>query len=177
MRPPARVTALGLLRDFRAALATFKCNAEDALTANALDIRRASDWLAAQRQFWIRAVRTCQDEVTHAKAELARRQIYTPGERQPDCTQQIKALRLAQARLEHAEEKVERCKRWEPAWRRAAEEYEGPARQLAGLLEAETPKSLNLLDRLSGALDEYIAVAPRPAQSPAPAPVADPEAK
>src|SRR5438270_8322330 len=98
MHPPARVTSLDLLRDFHAALATFQSEAQDGLIANALDIRRALDWLAEKRQLWLRVVRECQDEVTHAKAELARKQVLLPGERQPDCTQEIKALRRALAR-------------------------------------------------------------------------------
>jgi hypothetical protein len=162
MKPPARVNSLDLLRDFRAAVATFKADGVDALTANALDIRRAVEWLAERRAFWVRAVRDCQDEVTHAKAELNRKQVLHPGDRQPDCTQEIKALRKAQARLEHAEDQVEKCKRWEPTLQRAADEYEGPARQLSDLLEGDLPKSLSLLDRLVVALEEYVAVAPRP---------------
>src|SRR5438477_1828246 len=155
MNPPARVTSLDLIRDFRAALAAFKADGQDALTANALDVRRAFDWLAERRQFWVRAVRDCQDEVTHAKAELNRKQVLHPGDRQPDCTQEIKALRKAQARLEHAEDRVEKCKHWEPTLRRAADEYEGPARQLADLLEGDVPKALSLLERLVSALEEY----------------------
>ncbi len=165
MHPPARVTSLDLLRDFHAALATFKADGQDALTAVAIDIRRAFDWLAERKQFWTRAVRDCQDEVTEAKAALFRKQVLHPGDRQPDCTQEIKALKKAQARLAHAEEQVERCRRWEPALRRAAEEYEGPARQLAGLLEADLPKALGLLERLVVALEEYVALAPRPVSS------------
>jgi hypothetical protein len=167
MNPPARVTSLDLLRDFRAALAAFKADGQDGLTAIALDVRRAFDWLADQRAFWVKTVRECQDEVTHAKAELARKQVFLPGERQPDTTQEVKALRKAQARLAHAEEQVERCRRWEPALRRAADEYEGPARQLADLLEVDVPKAVGLMDRLVGALEEYVAVAqkgPSPAK-------------
>jgi hypothetical protein len=163
MKTPARVTSLDLLRDFRAALVSFKSDGQDALTANAMDVRRAFDWLGERRAFWTRAVRECQDEVTHAKADLARKQTLHPGDRQPDCTQEIKALKRAQARLEHAEGRVEKCKHWEPTLRRAADEYEGPARQLADLLEGDLPKALNLLDRLVAALEEYVAVAPKSA--------------
>lgn len=162
MTPPARVTALDLLRDFRAALAAFKADGQDGLTAIALDLRRAFDWLSDKRAFWVSAVREGQDEVTHAKAELARKQVILPGERQPDTTQEEKALRRALARLAHAEEQVEKCRRWEPALRRAPDEYEGPARQLADLLETDVPKAARLMDRLVGALEEYVAVAPKP---------------
>jgi hypothetical protein len=165
MQPPAHVTALDLLRDFRAALAAFRADAQDALAAGELDIRRASDWLAERKQFWQRQVRALQDEVVQAKSELSRRQLVLPGERVPDCTQQIKALRQAQQRLAHAEERVEQTRRWEPALRRAVDEYEGPARQLGGLLDAELPKAAALLERLLASLEAYVAVNPqRPAK-------------
>ena len=93
MKPPARVTSLDLLRDFRAALATFKADGQDALTANALDIRRAFDWLTERRQFWVPGRARMSGRSDHAKAELARKQVCIPGERKPDCTQEIKALR------------------------------------------------------------------------------------
>lgn len=163
MQPPVRVTSIDALRDFRAALATFRSEAIDALAANDLDIRRAFDWLTEQRQFWQRAVRELHDEVTHCKAELFRRQTVLPGERVPDCTQQIKALRLAQHKLEHAEERVKACRRWEPALQRAVDEYQGPARQLGGMLDGELPKSAALLERMITSLDAYVAVAPKPA--------------
>jgi hypothetical protein len=160
MTTPARVTSIDALRDFRAALATFRAEAQDALGANDLDIRRAFDWLAEQRQAWQKAVREWQDKVTHAKAELFRRQAVPPGDRVPDCTQQIKALRLAQQRLEEAEQKVAACRRWGPVLERAVDEYRGPARQLSGLVEAELPKAGALLERLLVSLEAYIAVAP-----------------
>src|SRR5687768_12955708 len=125
MQPPARVTAIDLLRDFGAALAGFRAEAQDALTAVDLDLRRAFDWLAERRQYWQRQIRVCHDEVTHAKAELSRRQMVLPGERVPDCSQQLKALWRAKQRLEHAEGQVERCRRWEPVLQRAADEYAG----------------------------------------------------
>jgi hypothetical protein len=160
MQPPARVTSLDLLRDFRAALAAFKADGQDGLTAIALDVRRAFDWLDDRRQFWISAVRQCHDDVVHAKADLARKKVFIPGERKPDTTQEEKALRRAIARLAHAEEQVEKCRRWGPVLQRAADEYEGPARQLAGMLEAEVPKALGLMERLVMSLEDYVAVTP-----------------
>jgi hypothetical protein len=170
MQPPAHVTSLDLLRDFRAALATFRADAQDALAAVELDIRKACDWLAEQRQFWQRQVREWQDRVTQAKSELNQRQMVLPGERVPDCTQQIKALRLAQQRLAHAEEQVERARRWEPALRQAVDEYQGPARQLGAMLDADVPRSAALLDRLLASLEAYVAAAPVLPSPPAPLP-------
>src|SRR5437868_7435995 len=99
MRPPARVMSIDLLRDWQAALATFRAEAMDALTTAGLDVRRSFDWLEDQRRAWKKAVRDRYDEVVQAKAALARKQWVLPGERQPDTTEEIKALRLAQRRL------------------------------------------------------------------------------
>src|SRR5262245_3577517 len=158
MRPPARVTSIDLLRDWQAAMATFRTDALDALTTAALDVRRSFDWLESQRRAWDRAVRDRYDEVTQAKAALVRKQWVLPGQRQPDITEEIKALRLAQRRLAEAEDKVAVTKRWSPALQRAVEEYEGPMRRLADLLEGDLPKAGALIERLVADLEAYIAL-------------------
>src|SRR5262245_42716248 len=158
MRPPARVTSIDLLRDWQAALATFRTDALDALTTAALDVRRSFDWLEGQRRAWGRAVRERYDDVTQAKAALTRKQWVLPGQRQPDITEEMKALRLAQRRLAEAEEKVAVTQRWSPTLQRAVEEYEGPIRRLADLLEGDLPKAGSLIERLVADLEAYVAL-------------------
>jgi hypothetical protein len=177
MRPPARVTSIDLLRDWQAAVATFRTDALDALTTAGLDVRRTFDWLDGQRRAWSKAVRDRYDEVTQAKSALARKQWVLPGQRQPDCTEEMKALRLAQRRLSEAEDKVALTKRWGPALERAVDEYEGPMRRLADLLEGDLPKAGGLIERLIADLEAYIAlnagsVASPPVSRTSPAPQA-----
>jgi hypothetical protein len=179
MRPPARVTSIELLRDWQAALATFRADALDALTTAGLDVRRWFDWLEEHRRAWTSAVRDCYDEVTQAKAALSRKQWVLPGEREPDTTEEMKALRLAQRRLAEAEDKVARTKRWTPALQRAVEEYEGPIRRLADLLEGDLPKAGGLIVRLVADLEAYVAlnasaVKPPPASTTPPELAAEP---
>lgn len=175
MRPPVRVTSVELLRSWRAALATFRTDALDALTTAGLDVRRSFDWLDDQKKAWAKAVRERYDEVVHAKAALSRKQWTLPGQRQPDVTEEIKALRLAQKRLAEAEDKLDRTKRWGPALQRAVEEYEGPIRRLADLIEADLPKSGGLIERQIVDLEAYLAVnagtsaPPKPVLESAPA--------
>ena len=78
------------------------------------------------------------------------------GDRAPDTTEQEKALQLAQARLAHAEDKVENCRRWLRLLPEAIIDYEGPARQLSGILEADMPKADSLLENKIRALEEYV---------------------
>jgi hypothetical protein len=163
MRPPARVTSLDLLRDWRAALLTFRTEAIDALTAAALDVRRAFEWLDDRQRSWAQAVRDRYDRVTEAKAALSRKQWVLPGDRPPDVTEEVKALREAQRRLAEAEDKLSSTRRWGTALHRAVEEYEGPIRRLADLLDGDLPKAAVMLERAIADLQAYLALNVPPA--------------
>lgn len=176
MRPPAHVTSLDLLRDWQSAVITFRADAQDALTSAALDIRRAFEWLEDRRRSWTKAVRDRHDEVTQAKAALTRKQWVLPGQRQPDITEEIKALRRAQHRLAEAEDKVERARKWNTALQKSVEEFEGPIRRLADVLESDLPKAAALLQRLVSDLENYLALANGKTKSPPASPSAPAEA-
>ena len=160
MRTPARVTSVDALGDFRAALDAFRSDALDALTALDLEVRRSFDWLADQRRFWQKTVRECQDAVTRARAELAQKQMTHPGMRQPDTTREEENLWLAKRRLQVAEEKLETTRRWEPKLQRAVDEYAGPVRHLANVVESDLPKATALMKKLIASLEAYLAQAP-----------------
>ncbi len=152
----AHVKSVAALTEFRAAVGTFRSEAQDALDALALDIRRCHDWLADQRKFWEKAVRESHDEVVHAKAELSRRQTVGPNDRVPDTSQQEEDLRKAKAKLKYAEEKVEKCRQWVGRFERAIDEYSGPVRRLAGRVESDLPKAAASLERLVDKLEAYL---------------------
>jgi hypothetical protein len=159
MNPAADVRSLDVLKDWHAALCQFRTEALDALAACDLEIRRAADWLADQRDHWRQMIREAEDEVTQAKAELAARRFPDFSGRMPDTSVQQKALRAAEAKRDFAEEMAERCRRWIQKLPHAvSESYEGPARQLSGLLEGELPRGLALLERRIDALDAYLNV-------------------
>jgi hypothetical protein len=139
----------------------------EAMAGVDLEIRRAYDWLEEQIALWKRAVRTCEDEVTRAKAELSQRNFQTWDGRQPDCTVQEKALRLAKARLEHAEDKVETCRRWIGRLPKMIDEaFTGPSRRLKSMLEVDVPNAATELGQRVAALESYAGL--RPDYAPAP---------
>ena len=156
----AHVQSLAAVKEFRPAVIQFRAEIQDALSSLALDLRRAHDWLADQRRQWERAVRESHDEVVHAKAELFRRQTVPPGDRVPDTSQQEEDLQRAKARLRHAEEKVEACRRWATQLDRAIEEYDGPVRRLGSRIEIDLPKALGVLERVIQRLEAYLASSP-----------------
>ena len=158
----ARVTSIEALKDFRADLCTFGGQAQEVLSAVQMAAQRTLDWIEEQAKYWQREVRRWDDAVAEVRTELARRRMIRIGDRAPDCTEQEKLLRACKRRLEEAEEKLATTRRWLPAFRRALDEYHGPARQLAGFLEGEQPRALALLEHKIDSLEEYVRLAAPP---------------
>lgn len=151
----AHVTSIEALKDFRADLCTFGERAREGLSSVQTEVQRMLDWIADQEKSWQREVRRWEERVNQARAELARRKMVRIGDRAPDCTEQEDILRAARHRLGEAEQKLQKTRRWLPAFRRAVDEYQGPARQLAGFLEGEQPRALALLGQKIDALEAY----------------------
>lgn len=182
----ADVRSIAAVTEWRADLINYADSLAEAMSGVDLEIRRAYDWLDEQMTLWKRAVRSCEDEVTRAKAELSQRNFQTWDGRTPDCTVQEKALRLAKARLEHAEDKVETVRRWISRLPKLLDEaFTGPSRRLRNMLEGPLPVATTELGRRIAALASYAGLradyAPTPsassvatAQSPNPAPQALP---
>jgi hypothetical protein len=163
MSETARVQSVPALQDFRASYLMFCEDIKDALTAANSEGQRMLDHvLREQLPRWQRAVRDRQEDVTQAKNALMRKQIVkTADGRTPDCLEEKKALRIAQERQREAEEKVKNCKQWGGhLLPRALDEFTGPSRQLAALVEGDPPSAVVFLDRILNALDAYIHLAP-----------------
>src|SRR5262249_6430265 len=100
MSGAARVLAVEVLEELKEALCAFKEDGQDALGSVEMEIRRTFDWLQDRLKYWQKEVRVRYEEVVQAKNELARRQMSRISGRPPDCTEQEKALKLAQYRLQ-----------------------------------------------------------------------------
>jgi hypothetical protein len=185
---PADVRSIAAVIDWRADLTNFNDLLAEAMAGVDLEIRRAYDWLEEQLARWKKAVRDCEEDVVRAKAELSQRKLPTWDGRDPDCTVQEKALRLAKARLEHAEEKVETVRRWIGRLPKMIDEvFTGPSRRLKSFLEADVPNALAELARRIAALETYASLradyapgpsaATRDTTTPPGSPLNTPEAK
>jgi hypothetical protein len=156
MSQSARVTSIEGLGEFRTALCSFGDEAKEALVSVDMELRRSTDWLHDQLKFWQAAVKKQEHVVAEAKILLNRKKISRVFGRKPDTTQEEEDVRKAVGKLRAAEEKVEHCRRWGPQLQHAIGEYEGPARQLSTILEAELPKTVAALDRMVEALEAYV---------------------
>jgi hypothetical protein len=157
MSQPAEVASLDAVRDWKTSLVSFRDGAQDALLGVELVIRRAFDWLTEQRHRWQNEIRVCEEALTRAKSELWRKKNM-PIIGQPDCVVEEKAVRRAVARLEEAEQKLEKTRQWNIMLSRAVEEYEGPGRRLAFRLEGDVPRALIQLEQKIAALEAYVAL-------------------
>jgi hypothetical protein len=162
----AQVHATERLAEFKAAVQTFIAKAKDAMSGNAMAIRRAQDWLEEQLGRWKSEIRVAEDAVVIAKNELARKKMMRISDRPPDTTDQEKALRKAQARLAHAEDKRDQCKAWLGRMPDAIEEYDGQARPFADSLEYDMAKMIAFLEQKIAALEEYQRINPTDGRAP-----------
>ncbi len=158
MGQSARVTSIDALRTWRESLSVFHDDAVEALGAVELDLRRTLDWLDGQTRFWQLELRRRDDAVVQAKSELARKKMMPIIGRTADTTEQDKNLRRAQMRKQEAEEKLERARQLGPILTRAIDEYRGPARRLSGMLDADVPNAIALMERKLDALQAYLAL-------------------
>jgi hypothetical protein len=152
----ADVREIDALRDWLAALASFREAAENSLAGTAQEIRRGVDWVEDQMKLWKRSLKDDEELVHLAKMELSGRQIPNQDGKYPDTTLQERNLRRAVARRDHAAEKIETCRRWLQQIPKAVDEaYTGPARRLQGLLDTEVPVAAVDLTRRIEALEAY----------------------
>src|SRR5262245_33986820 len=156
----AHVRSLENLVELKAAYCTFAGDATEAVSALTMAIQRFENWLDDEVKHWTSAVREGEDAVFQAKQDLTRRRIMKMGDRPPDCSEQEEALELARRQLAHAEDKLERSRRWCRQFPQALIDYKGPLNQLVGLIEGELPKADALLEQKIAALDAYAHIAP-----------------
>jgi chromosome segregation ATPase len=162
MSQSARVNSLDALKALHAALVDYRPDAQEALGAAEIEIRRVFDYLRDQQKYWLRQVDKRREDVNRARSDLAHARALRQGERSGFVEQEI-ALNKARIRLREAEEKVTTVKQWLLRLPQDINEYEGPARRLAGMLDADLKQGLIVLENKIAALEAYMALqAPEP---------------
>jgi chromosome segregation ATPase len=156
----AQIHAVQRLADFKAAVQTFADKAKDAMSGNAMQIRRTQDWLEGQLAHWKAEIRRAEEAVFIAKQELASRRMMRSGGQPVDTTDQEKTLRKAVARLAFAEDKRDACKGWLRSLPDAIEEYDGQARPFQDALDHDLGKMVAYLEQKIAALEAYRQISP-----------------
>ena len=152
MADTAKVKSVDALREFREALLVFIDDARNALTSVEMENRRISEWVnQTQKFYWINEVKRRREKMNEIRGELHRKKLSGGGE-----TEAKEAVRIANARLREAEEKVEIVRKAGPFLQHAIDEYLGPARPLGDMLTGDLEKALAMLQRMADALDAYL---------------------
>ena len=152
MADAAKVTSIDSIREFREALASFIEDARNALTAVEMENRRVNEWVKnTQRLYWINEVKRRREKMNEIRGELHRRKLSGAGD-----TEAKEQVRIANARLRVAEEKVEIVKKAAPVLQHAIDEYLGLARPLGDMLTGDLEHAMGLLQHMADALDAYI---------------------
>ena len=156
MGPSARVGSIEKLQALHDALARFGVEAQAALDSGRSEVRHALDHLHDALRRWQVEVQRRQEDVNRARADLSHaRAIRQDDSSRAGTVEQEMALQKAKVRLQEAEEKVERTRRWLRLLPDAIAELETPSRHLAGMLEADLRQALALLDGKIAALTAY----------------------
>ena len=126
-----------------------------------LEIRRALEWIHHDRkEYSAQEVRRGWERLAEARLQLQQAMTYRRmADRQPSCIDEKRALEAAKRRLQVAQEKVEAVRHWSQAIERAVNEYHGGCTQFTSWLEGDLPKALAALDRMTEALESYVAMA------------------
>jgi hypothetical protein len=161
MSTGAKVHSIEAIKEFRASLINFVDEARNALGAVDMQINRAVQWLGQdQPLYWKAELKRRQQDMADARSNLHRKRLAArPGDPAKD-TEEKEILRVAQRRVEEAEKKLETIKKWIPALQHAISEYQGRARPFGDSLGGEVQRSIELLAKMTTALDAYIAMAP-----------------
>jgi chromosome segregation ATPase len=154
MNPSAHITSYEALPRLHEALVKFTAKGQEALASAEAEVRHVLDSLRERLQHWQRQITRCTEDVSRARSDLVFRRSLNEGKR-TGCVEQEIALAKAQQRLREAEEKVVACRRWLMHLPEVIQEFERPARQLAGTLDADMKISLSILQNKIAALEAY----------------------
>ncbi len=161
MSSQADVRSIEALKEFRAILTLYAEEAQGALGAVKMEARRTLNWLQHDRKtYWNEQIKRRREQVSSARAEVARRKLAKTPEHTPAFSEQKELLRQAEAGLREAEAKVMLIKKWEPALQQAALELHAGIARISHLSGTDVPRAAMLLGKLIDALEAYTRVAP-----------------
>jgi hypothetical protein len=161
MALPVDVQSVDVLRTIRGQLCTFGEDARNALAAADMEINRMVHWLTNDRRlYWDAQIRQRREELAIAKSEMSRKRTSQMFGSEANMGEQRDNLRRAKLRLEEAEQKLDRVKKWIAPLQQAVLEYRGRARPLSDMCDSHIEKALAMLDRMIDALEEYSTTSP-----------------
>jgi hypothetical protein len=159
MSKSANVLSTQTLKDFKLVMCNFAEEARNALSGVDMELRRMRDWLERdQVGYWQSQIKKRQEGLMQARADLHKRKISQQGSDAVSDAEQKEALREATKKLRDAEEKLAKVKRLIPQLHHAIDEYHSHSQPLGDHLSGGFEKSLFTMEKMIGALEDYLAL-------------------
>ena len=153
---PANLESPEVIRRLRANLVRFGERAAAALEDIFADVNTVGGWLDREvAPFWRKQVRRRREDFERAKREFASAEHASRNSGKRSTVDEKKAMNRARQRMEEAEEKLRRVKRWIQNLDRETGKRLQPCRSLSNQLDSSIPKALVRLDRMLDSLDTY----------------------
>jgi len=154
----ARVDSIDAIRYFRAALVKFQESANSAITDAESEMHQAHTWLEGeQRQHWQREIRQRQELVARCKEAVRMKKLFkdSTGGR-ASAVDEEKAQKVAERKLQEAEEKANNVKRHIMKLPKEVQTYKGSVQRFATNVQQDIPIALAHLNEMVAKLDEYV---------------------
>ena len=155
----AKVEDLDAIKSLKRAIWKFAEAANVALGDAEGEMNRAVMWLEGeQRAYWEGQVRKRHDLVERAREAVRMKKIFKDSTgRQQSAIDEEKALKVAQKRLEEAEQKVVAVKKHTAKLRKEILLYKGHVQRFATAVQNDLPMASAQLDGLLDRLQKYVA--------------------
>jgi hypothetical protein len=170
MAPNARVQSIDAVQSLATGLRSFEADVAAVLADLELQVNRILEWIGHDRKnYWVQQLRRSSDHLSEARVVLQRNRMIAAGnDFGPSCYEEQKIVDLAKRRVALAEVKIEATRRWAHAMQRELFEFRSVMNQLGGLLQVEMPRAHVVLERMSQALERYLALEATPQAVPPP---------
>src|SRR4051812_48930624 len=156
----ARIDNVDALREFRTRLIKFVELAQVALADAEGEMQRVLVWLETEANtFWSGQIRKRHEAVEKAKDAVRQKKLFkSPTGSTQSAVEEEKMLRMAQKKLEEAEEKLKNVRRYTPRLQKEISIYKGGVQRLATTVSADIPMAIGRLDRMVAAVEAYAAL-------------------
>jgi len=170
MSGPVKVDAIDSLKHFRIALLKFAEAADAAMCDAEAELQQEVNWLENEQvTFWQGQIRKRAEILSRAREAMRMKQAFKDSSgRTPSAVDEEKAVRIAQVRLEEAEQKLANCKKYTRVLQREAQTYKGTVQRFMTTLQADIPAAAAALDGMVIALEAYVSLTPADADVSAP---------
>src|SRR3954471_5648039 len=156
----ARVENSDALKEFRTRLIKFAEIAQVALADAEGEVQRMLVWLETEANtFWSGQIRKRHEAVEKCKEAVRAKKLFkSPTGSTQSAVEEEKQLRMAQKRLEEAEEKLKNVRRYTPRLQKEISIYKGGVQRLSTTVSSDIPMAIGRLDRMIAAIEAYAAL-------------------